>query len=371
MSRKLVRTKPDDFVKQIVEASRRPREGSEVNNSLLIPSGSTLLNLACSDNHKGAFVPGTIVNLIGDTSAGKSFLALTILAELCNNPKFDEYELFYDDVEKSLEFDLKKLFGRKFIKRVKLKYSTYAEEVGDNLFNLTIGKNIKPFISIIDSWDALKSRYEENKERVNIGKRKKGKKEEGSYGDGKAKLLHKLCRQSISGIEKTKSLLIIVSQTKDNWGFDAMFNPKIVTGGNAIKFFPSHRVWLTIISKIPKKKRDIGVWTRVKVIKNKLTGKRRNIDIPIYDDYGIDDITACVRFLTSEFGGEYWETKTRKIDGKEVTAIDAVELDIFLKEKPLVKYIENNNLENDLRLIVANVWKDIEDSILLNRKSKY
>lgn len=371
MSRKLARTKSDVFAKQIVDASKQSGGDSEVSNNLLIPSGSTLLNLACSDNYKGAFVPGTMVNLIGDTSAGKSFLVLTILAELCNNPKFDGYELFYDDVEKSLEFDLKKLFGRKFIKRVKLKYSIYAEEVGDVLFNLTVGKRTKPFVIIIDSWDALKSRYEENKERVNIGKRKKGEKEEGSYGDGKAKLLHKLCRQSIDGIEKTKSLLIVVSQTKDNWGFDAMFNPKIVTGGNAIKFFPSHRVWLTIISKIPKKKRNIGVWTRVKVIKNKLTGKRRNIDIPIYDDYGIDDITSCVRFLTSEFGGEYWKTKTRKVDGKDITAIDAVGLDVFLREKPLVEYIENNNLENDLRLIVANVWKDIEESIRLNRKSKY
>jgi len=364
------KNKSDKIAEEIVKEIKSPLR-KESKNKILIPSGSTLLNLACSDNYEGAFVAGTIVNLIGDTSAGKSFLALTILAEICNNKSFDGYDLYYDDVEKSLEFNLEKLFGKNFIKRVKLNYSTYAEEVAENLFGLTVGKKIKPFISIIDSWDALKSKYEENKEKINIGKRKRGQEEEGSFGDGKAKLLHKICRQSITGIEKTNSLLIIVSQTKDNWGFDARFNPKIVTGGNAIKFFPSHRVWLTIISKIPVKKIDIGIWTRIKVIKNKFTGKRRNIDIPIYDDYGIDDLTSCVKFLNSESGRERWKTKTREIDGKSITAIDATELDVFLKEKSLVRYIEDNSFENELRQIVANAWKEIEDSVLLNRKSKY
>lgn len=378
MNRKLIRKRKKvecnelkAFAEQIKVCGKDQKKGQEVKNSHLVPSGSTLLNLACSDDHKGAFVSGTIVNIIGDTSAGKSFLALTVLAEICNNSRFDKYELFYDDVEKSLEFNTKKLFGNGFVDRVKLKSSTYAEEVGDILFNLTTGKDDRPFVYIVDSWDALKSMYEEKKEKINVGKRKRQQKEEGSFGDGKAKLLHKLCRQCITGIEKTNSLLIIISQTKDNWGADAIFNPKIVTGGNAIKFFPSHRIWLTILSREGKKRREIGVWTKAKIIKNKFTGKRRNIEFPIYYDYGIDDITSCVKFLISEFGGEHWKVKRKQVNGKSVTAIDCVELNVFLKEKALVKYIENNNLENTLRSVVAFVWEDIEKSILLGRKPKY
>ena len=370
MSRKLKRnTKVED----IIESSKEPvkRELKILTTDKLIPSGSTMINLACSDNPFGAYVKGTIVNIIGDTSAGKSFLILTMLAEICYDKRFDKYDLYYDDVEQTLEFDLKELFGLKFVKRIKLKASTYAEEVWDNIF--AIKKSKTPFIYAVDSWDALKSHYEEKKESVNVGKRARGQKEEGSYGDGKAKILHKICRQSIKDIEREDSLLIFVSQTKDNWGPDAQFNPKIVTGGNAIKFFPSHRVWLTIIGRDYELKREIGVESKVKVVKNKFTGKRRNVNIPIYYSYGVDDIGSCVRFLNSDFGGNYWKTKTKKIKDKDksITAIDAIEFNIFLKEKELIRYIEDNNLEKDLKLIVGKVWIDLEEKVKLDRKPKY
>ena len=165
---------------------------------------------------------------------------------------------------------------------VEIETHTYAEEVGDYLALLI--KKDKQFIYITDSWDQLKSKYEEKKEKINIGKRAKDLKEEGSHGDGKAKMLHKFCRQYLDGVEKLDSLWVLVSQTKDNWGFDAQFNPKIVTCGNAIKFFPQYRVWLT--NGIPEriKKRIIGGETKAKVVKNKFTGKKRHVYFLIYEE---------------------------------------------------------------------------------------
>ena len=374
--RKLARTQTQVKAKEVAKSSKKEVvvESEQVDDNDLIPSGSTMLNLACSDSIIGAFRPGTIVNLIGDTSAGKSMLALTMLAVISNDKRFDNYDLYYDDAEQTNEFDMDYLFGKNAVNRIILKNSVYAEETGDELYAVcekAEKKNGKPFIYFTDSWDVLRSKYEEKKEKVNIGKRKRDQKEEGSYGDGKAAMLHKFCRLNVGRIKETKSLWVIVSQTKDNFGFDAIFNPKIVTGGNAIKFFPSHRVWLTIMGRHRDKGREIGVTSKVKVVKNKFSGKRRNVVVPIYTDYGVDDIGSMVSFLNGDYGGTHWKTSTKKVDEKSVTAIDAKELNVFLREGALIKYIEKNNLENRVKQVCSRVWNDIEESIRLDRKPKF
>lgn len=375
-TRRLAKTKTEVYAKDVARACRVKREPTKKIPDLLIPSGSTMINLACSDSPTGAYVPGTIVNLIGDTSAGKSLLSLTQLAEVCYDPRFDKYDLYYDDAEQTNEFDLEYLFGKKFVDRLILKNSVYAEEAGDELHNVcsnAIKKGGRPFIYITDSWDVLRSKYEEKKEKINIGKRKRGQEEEGSYGDQKAKMLHKFCRLNVGSISVTESLWVIVSQTKDNFGPDALFNPKIVTGGNAIKFFPSYRVWLTRQKGLFTKDglRELGIWSKIKVVKNKFSGKKRNVLLPIYTDYGVGDIDSCIWFLNDKYGGEYWKTRTRTVEGKQVTAIDAKEFDVFLKEPDLIKYIETNCLEKELKKIVGSVWADIEEGIRLDRKPKY
>ena len=375
--RKLSRTSTEKHIEGIKKKYKKSPSSQKPGPVLLIPSGSTMLDLACSDSCKGAYRPGRIVNLIGDSSAGKSFLALTMLATICYDKRFDNYDLYYDDAEQTNEFDLEYLFNKKDVKftdRLILKNSVYAEETGDEIHEAckkALKKDGKPFIYITDSWDVLRSKYEEAKEKVNIGKRKRDQKEEGSYGDGKAKMLHKFCRLNVGKIKQTNSLWVIVSQTKDNFGPDAMFNPKIVTGGNAIKFFPSHRVWLTIIQRFYKTEREIGIASKIKVVKNKFSGKRRNIITPLFYDYGVDDIGSIINFLNSKYGKEHWKTRTRTVDGKSTTAIDAKELGVFLKEKALVKYIEDNSLEDDLKQIAETVWNDIEESLKLGRKPKF
>lgn len=73
-------------IKEIVEQAEELEEMVEVKETreysgLLVSSGNVLLNLACSDKKEGAFVGGTMINIIGDSSSGKTILALTVLAE--------------------------------------------------------------------------------------------------------------------------------------------------------------------------------------------------------------------------------------------------------------------------------------------------
>jgi RecA/RadA recombinase len=46
----------------------------------LIPTGSTHLNLACSENPFGGFRKGRIVNIIGDSDTAKTYECLTSAA---------------------------------------------------------------------------------------------------------------------------------------------------------------------------------------------------------------------------------------------------------------------------------------------------
>ena len=83
-------------------------------NTDFIPTGSTLLNCAISDDPFGGFKIGKIANLVGDSSAGKSMLAVTCLAEVAMYSRFDQFRLIYDEPEAAMEFNMNHLFGPDF-----------------------------------------------------------------------------------------------------------------------------------------------------------------------------------------------------------------------------------------------------------------
>ena len=51
-----------------VRAHSKERESAVESSRLLIPSGSTMLNLAISDKARGGYGAGKIVNLVGDSN---------------------------------------------------------------------------------------------------------------------------------------------------------------------------------------------------------------------------------------------------------------------------------------------------------------
>ena len=162
-------------------------------------------------------------------------------------------------------------------------------------------------------------------------------------------------------IKQTSSFLSIVSQTRDN--IDPMSpQKKSRSGGKALKFYATHELWLANGGAIKKKERIIGVKCKVKVSKNKLTGKVREVEFPIYYDYGIDNIASCVDFLVKE---KHWP-------GGGSKRIEPIGLDIesALRAK-IINQIEKYDLEDELDAIVGKVWFEIEESLRLNRKPKY
>lgn len=340
-----------DVEKGILSPVEKPtkREG-------LIPTGSVLLNLACSDSVSGGYATGKIVNLIGDSSSGKTLLALSMLAEVSNLSQFDKYRLIFDDAEEALEFDLEYLFGEKVANRIELDVisNTVEDYYGNVLRALKEGD---PFIYVLDSFDAITADAEVKRSKeYETGKEDKS----GSYKTEKARMSSEILRVIKGKIRETDSLLLIISQTRDNIGFGAMFQPKVRAGGKALKFYCCHEVWLAVGGKEKKKDREIGARVFAKVSKNKLTGKRRDVEFPIYYDYGADDISSCIDFLVQE---KAWKKTKSTIDSN-----DFVEA---CSKKKLIQTIEEESLEKELFELVQSEWQLVEESIRLKRKRKY
>jgi len=354
--------------KEISETSEKViRKTKPILTEDLVPSGVTLLNCSCSDNPFGAWKLGTMVRLIGDTSSGKTFLVLTSLAECCSLKRLKDYRLFYDDVEARNNFDISYLFGDRLAKRLEAplsdddgpRGSNTIEEFKKTIFNLI--KKKEKFIYVLDCFDALTSEAELAK----MNERKTpGTKPKGSFKTEKTRGLSEMLRMVIRGLERTGSLLIIISQVRENMDRRFAFSPKFVTtGGRALFHYASTEIWLSQVEKIRKeagkRKRIIGVLSQAKVTKGSLTGKIRDCEFPIYYDYGIDDIGSSVEFMTYE---EFW-TK----DGKEWQALTGVKG----TKKSIITQIEDKGLFKTLKKAVGQAWNVIEESLRLNRKRKF
>ena len=208
--------------------------------------------------------------------------------------------------------------------------------------------------------DALDAEEDQKKADEMIEAREKGKEVAGTYGMAKPKAMSWILRHIVSGIKKTKSALIIISQTRDNIS-SVSFAKKTRSGGRALEFYCTHELWLAAGSPIEKKQMPIGVNTKIRITKNKLTGKRRKVSIPLYYSYGLDDIGASVDWLVTV---GHW--------GKKGGKIDADDFDLLATKKKLIRFIESEEgRKSDLDSIVAEVWEEMEKSFLPNRKPKY
>lgn len=358
-------TKP--LVEQIRARKRTRVVHEEEKPSLFIPTGSTLLNLALSERGDGGYAAGKVANVIGDSHAGKTMLCLTTLAECVYSPLFDKHDLYYDDVENACEFNVPLLFGQKVADRL---LPPQRDKQGDPVpsdliedFHNTMTRLLqarKPFVYVLDSLDQLSSREEVDRSR----KEAAGKEIKGSYKLEVPKLLGQIMREISRDLDTTNSLLIVVSQTRDNIG--NIFVPKTRSGGKALEFAASYVMWLSAGKAIQRElkgiKHQIGAGVWIKVSKNKITGKVRKVEFPIYYDYGVDDLGSCVNWLVKN---KIWE----KIGGRIVPKGLFDEEHFATKE--LISIIEEQHKQAVVQALVQKAWMEIEEGLKLGRPRRY
>lgn len=353
-------------VEQDTASRNRPVTKSNIDPYDLLPTGCLLFNLGLSDHHQGGFQKGKMANIIGDSSSGKTFLGLSCFAEAAQLESFDEYKFINDDAESACEFNIPKLFGTKTASRIESPsidsegnpvHSDTVQDLWDHLNDLL--EEEQPFIYLMDSMDSLDEISEKEHYEANRKARRNGKEETGSYGTKKAKVIGEMLRDIIPKLRKTGSILLIISQTRDNIN-PVSFAKKTRSGGKALKFYATHEVWLANAGQIKRKEQIIGYYTNAKVTKNKLTGKHRVVKFPIFYDYGIDSLRGSIEFCV-ETG--YWTKKKQ--------TVVAEELGIESTLTKMIAVIEEDSLEEELAEAVQNAWDTREDDLKINRKSKY
>lgn len=382
------------------ETVASPEPITDINPKDLLHTGSTLLNLILTGNPHGGFLCGKYFFLVGDSQSGKTFLCMTCLAEATINPAFNNYRFIYDNIEDGMLMNTDELFSEEVADRMeppatlnnKPVFSDTVENfyynLDDALFaagwdskkrKLTGDPNARPFIYILDSQDALDSEAATAKfhaHKAATRKRKgreageptegdgKDEKVAGSYGDGKAKKHSEGLRHAIKGLTKTGSILIIVSQTRDNLN---PYEPKKTrSGGKSLKFYACCEVWSSVVQQITKDvndiKRKVGVRVKLESKKNRITGVLAEAEIDIYPSFGIDDMGTCVDYLVEE---GFWE----KASGAQL--IKANGLDMTATREKIIRRIEKGNLEDKVRGLCGKCWAQVQAACALKRKNRY
>jgi RecA/RadA recombinase len=357
-------------IQKIEQSLVRVKKVVPITTKDFLSTGSTLLNLAMTGRINRGFLKGKYYFLVGDSQSGKTFLALTCLAEASINPEFKDYRFIFDNGEGGALMNIAKFFGKSVEKHLeppaldKEGNSEYSQTVEQFYFHLTdILNDKRPFIYILDSMDVLSSELEQDKFEEQKKAHEDGKSVSGSYGDGKAKINSQNLRQILGPLERSKSILIIINQTRDSLGFG--FEKKTRSGGHALTFYACMELWSSVVGKIKKTvrgtQRQIGTFCQVRVKKNRISGKDRTITIPIYWSIGFDDIGACVDYLVEE--------KAWKSSGKG--NITAESLGVEMSREKLIQHIEEKGLEKDVHESVSDVWDEIEEACEIKRKAKY
>jgi hypothetical protein len=339
-------------------------------------SGCDIFNLVASGNVDFAFAWGSFINIVGDSQSAKTLIASEIVAAIVKKYG-DEVEYDYDDAEHRYTFNSRKIWGIDIVPEDNEGSDTiedFQTRFTRKLENLEDGKRL---LYVLDSYDSLGSddetkfvdkklkAYEKSKDST----KEPGEKEEktkGSYGTSKAKGSSQFFRSLKKGIRNKKCILIIISQVRENLGA-GMFSPKYYrTGGKALDFYPMQVFWLASPEKHYAGDKWIGSTVKILNTKNGVGFPYREGYAEIVLNYGVDNVTSNILYLydlRTEYGKYAKGATTKKLDwdGKEFTL------------RKLVRHIEKNNLEEELRKRISTKWNDEEKKadVVSDRKRKF
>lgn len=275
--------------------------GEEKAEDVYFRTGTALIDLVVG-GAEGVlgFRAGTIINLVGDKSAGKSFLASEIVARSRHDYK-KRFEWNYDDAEHGYTFNTENLYGFDMTTEETLISATVEDmDVNLNRFIHSLSrKKDKVGNYTLDSLDGLSNKELEERSEKRMKAADSGAEfKEGTYGTKTAKFLsQEFFRTKAGELENTNILLVIVSQVRENMDGN-IYSPKYIrAGGKALDHYCHTVLWLYPFRKIEKEGRVVGWVVRVKAEKSKTPRPYRECLVSYYFDYGFDDIGSSLDYL--------------------------------------------------------------------------
>jgi recombination protein RecA len=309
-----------------------------------IHSGCTLLDQILG----GGWALGRVSNVYGDSATGKTLLGIEACANFAR--QFPNGKIFYRERESAFDPSFAETIGLPF-DRVNFKsYEDGLDTIEDLFDDLTSCIKVLrtekiPGFYCIDSLDAFSDDAEQEQKDI---------RESGQVAK-KPRVMSQLFRQRIGEVARSRCHLMFISQIRTKIG--VTYGRKTErAGGVALRFYASQIIFLrqteTIAPEIKGKKRPIGIYVNAKCEKNKTTNPYHDCDFPIWFNYGIDNLRACVEWLR-----EVGELKKLLPDDWQKKGVE----ERYIKETHALNDQEFNQRMAEIDNAVRGTWSEIDE----------
>tara|TARA_A100001037_G_scaffold56465_2_gene48684 strand:+ start:11123 stop:12157 length:1035 start_codon:yes stop_codon:yes gene_type:complete len=285
-----------------------------------IPTGSLTLDTALGI---GGLPRGRIIEIFGAESAGKSTLAMSVVAEAQRMGG----QAAFIDIEHAMDPNYAKKIGVDTDKLL-ISQPDSAEQALEITEYLIRSGALD--IIVVDSVAALvpTAEIEGNMSDMQVGLQ--------------ARLMSKALRKLTSIIHKTDTVCIFINQLREKVGV-IFGNPETTPGGRALKFYSSVRIDLRKTEAIKVGTEIIGNRVRARVVKNKVAAPFKKAEMEILYDSGISKEGSIIDIGTEKdiirkSGAFYSYRDTRLGQGRESARI-------FLRDNMKIR----NEIEDAIR----------------------